>query len=794
MDFDLRLKALARLAQSETDAALAALKQEFERAAKSLVTETQYDLLEQDLQIMEAIGGRFSPDAVRLLLSFQDTVEARQITYSEQAKIFARDISVYQNAHTLKIRALEVLLLFRYAETKSIVHILIQLSRHPAEDVRKKAFEGLKSISRYDLKVFYGEEGQRGLGAIPQAEIVHELEALDDDKLKRFLPAVLTLLEGVLSPTMEGTTWSYQSVTMSRGATPAIPGVAELRGRAVRLLERLYGLTAAVKEKLKVLAGLSHATPQHNLGESREAIAAMVARNAVDVLRFFEALIESEDLQIVQKIESYSYWMYAHSARQDVKEAALRVEAAIGRHGEYQIYRTLVGFEGIFGKWSEVNKASEGYFEKTENERRAKAKEFATDINDHNYGQWRERIIAFAQTESDDLAMFPIFYYFLEAFAIAQPKLAFKLVTEDAERIEGFLIPLLRGLWAGSERPAVRTQIETWAQQGRHLYASIKQFLSNTQLDRVLLGLLLKKAAERDDRPAIALVMSVAVSNFENEKALIDQLFLPALKTLTERKDASWIFDFWFRKEVREVIRALDDRGVDLVLRNLSHLKEIDYHAEEILSVIAERSPQSVLRFLCERLRKDGGEPERMFDAIPFEMHKLNEPLAKSPKEAVRAARSIYDGDYGMFIHGGAHLLKTIFPDFPSSFEAELLEVVAEGGNENLEFVLAVLRNYEGQPFVHNVCKAIVKRLPADSDYRTEVAVALQNTGVVTGAFGFAEAYERKKGEVANWLEDPDGRIREFAKWYIASLEQMSASDRKRAEEEIALRKHRYGD
>ena len=160
----------------------------------------------------------------------------------------------------------------------------------------------------------------------------------------------------------------------------------------------------------------------------------------------------------------------------------------------------------------------------------------------------------------------------------------------------------------------------------------------------------------------------------------------------------------------------------------------------------------------------------------------------------MRIVREQYDGDYGMFVFRGGHLLKTIFPQFSPEFESELLKLVDEGSDGNTEFVLAVLRNYEGQAFIHNVCKAIVKQVPADSQYRTEVAVALQNTGVVSGAYGFAEAYDRKKTEMQAWLNDPSDKVKEFAARYINGLDAMSAADRKRADEEIALRKQHYDE
>ena len=60
--------------------------------------------------------------------------------------------------------------------------------------------------------------------------------------------------------------------------------------------------------------------------------------------------------------------------------------------------------------------------------------------------------------------------------------------------------------------------------------------------------------------------------------------------------------------------------------------------------------------------------------------------------------------------------------------------------------------------------------------------------------YGMAEAYERKRLEVLDWLQDPDGRVRAFAAKYVADLESMRDSERARADESIALRKFEYGE
>jgi hypothetical protein len=135
-----------------------------------------------------------------------------------------------------------------------------------------------------------------------------------------------------------------------------------------------------------------------------------------------------------------------------------------------------------------------------------------------------------------------------------------------------------------------------------------------------------------------------------------------------------------------------------------------------------------------------------------------------------------------------------IFPNFSDKFEAELLKLVRQGGDRNYEFVLAILRNYDGQTFIHRLSKEIVKSVPPDSPFLTDVAIALESTGVVSGEFGLVDAYERKQQEVLDWVEDPDTRVQQFATRYIEDLEKMRDAERKRAEEDIALRKFHYGE
>jgi len=163
----------------------------------------------------------------------------------------------------------------------------------------------------------------------------------------------------------------------------------------------------------------------------------MIAGDSVQVFSFFAQLVSREDFQIVQKIESNSYWIFVHALSDEVKSAALKVEKAIADNREYAIYRTLIGFEGIFGDWSTYERKSQ-QFEAIEEERRKKASDYARSITADTYAEWRARILEYAKTESDDLATFPVFYHFFAEFATARPELAQRLVTEDTTGVARF--------------------------------------------------------------------------------------------------------------------------------------------------------------------------------------------------------------------------------------------------------------------------------------------------------------------------------------------------------------------
>ena len=83
--------------------------------------------------------------------------------------------------------------------------------------------------------------------------------------------------------------------------------------------------------------------------------------------------------------------------------------------------------------------------------------------------------------------------------------------------------------------------------------------------------------------------------------------------------------------------------------------------------------------------------------------------------------------------------------------------------------------------------------VPEQSSAWRELAAAIETTGVVSGEYGMVHAFEGKRDELTVWKTDENAHVRAFAEWLTEQLERMIAFERQRADEDLALRKYKYG-
>ncbi|HWV45674.1 MAG TPA: hypothetical protein VN039_06585, partial [Nitrospira sp.] len=180
------------------------------------------------------------------------------------------------------------------------------------------------------------------------------------------------------------------------------------------------------------------------------------------------------------------------------------------------------------------------------------------------------------------------------------------------------------------------------------------------------------------------------------------------------------------------------------------------------------------------------------FDAVPFQFHGLEKELSKNVPLALSNGLSWFVNDRKLFRFRGGRLLSNVFPNCSTEFATTLADLVRGGSDMEAEFALATLQNYNGVISAHVVLKEIVARFPDDQRKLNEVRVCIDNTGVVRGEFGFAEALQARKESMAEWLRDERPAVQAFARKHISELDRMIALERQRAESRREMRQRDY--
>lgn len=800
MDLDLRLAALSNLISDRSQAVEAKLLAEMDRVEGVLNASNEYDDLAAALKVLTVLASRFNFRVLPMLTAFVRSVPARLLTWGGEPIIAGH--RKYRSADQLIREAVDVPQSIRYVHTDAVLGFLLEIWRSKDKDTSNKAERALESLATFDLNLFYGDPP---IGARPQQEIVEYFAKMENEPLLEHASVVLTMLAHALSPSIEGHTWTYNAVNISRGGVPAGGGVAEMRSAAIALLKRIFRLSPDLALRKRVLQTLGAATRRERPSNDAQA-AAMFDANAVEVLNFLRDQVATQELQVVQTIEHDAYWNYYHAASTSIANAALEVRDAVAQRAEYQIYKDLIGFEGIHGVWEEL-KGSHAAWEDRDKARREAAERYLDAINDNTYDEWRDRILELAKARSDDLAMFPIFYDFLKSLAQRQPAMALELIQDHEERMQPFIIALLRGLWASDRATDALVLAKRWMAD-RSKLAAIAKSLNVDQDPRFDLLVEILDEADRlnDAEGAAAIVesMGVAARQYGLGHVEAKAIFRQGLRMVAQRHDARWVNVIWFNQDFRKLVETMNQAERAEVLTSIASVRTIGYQAEEVLATIGQTDPQAVLTFLMDRVRAErdpesrqnaDGDDEDRFEAIPYNLNTLDKLLSTMPGELLRAVRAEFKPDEaGMFpYYAGARLIKAVFPEFDSTLQAELLSFSKTGHPTDMDFAIGVVRTYGGDARILDICKEIIKVVPERSSAWNEVATALESTGVVMGEYGILHFYETKREEIAAWKNDENPRVQSFAVWLTESIDQMIVSERRRADADVALRKHRYG-
>lgn len=701
------------------------------------------------------------------------------------------------------IICLSIINYVRYIDPPRIFKFLVNQYRLlPDEENKKSIIEAVSRLIKYDINVL------EKFGFSVQHNILTALESLELEVLTSVKPLIAKIGCNILDPIIQGFSNDHGSFTIRTGSIPAEEQVSILRGRMLKLMFTRYNANDTENIKRLFVSAFNTATRTPTVGNYSDDLLEIILGNCMEVIEFYTTMISTEQYEVLELIEADICCLYRRSLKMIdgekninekckatyklIAEKSITFRDQLNNVEDYVIYKTLVGFEAPFVKsWQDL----EWHFTEKDDYRKKQIKLYIDQITHDNQSHWKNIIIRCTQTKSKDLATFPIFCKFLNLLAAAQPTFSFDLIKNSEQELMPFSSAIFDGLLRSKLHDDLIAQMNTWIEDGKYLRECASAFaVFDSPLDKKLLSKILKMAYEHSDNNALTKLIVAATKNYNKQnKHLIRSLFLPTIEALTKLNDTNWITNLWFRDELKPILSSLNLDEIQTVLSNLILLEKIDYHAEEVLRPIAEKHPQEILHFFKQRIDigSNSNKQIKSYEAIPFNFHRLTQPLANHLNTVLATVSDWCNGDDHLFRIYVAKLISNIFPKYTSELNTSLLKLVSDGNEKDYRMVIAILCNYKGTPEINNICKDIISKLPEKSDLLISISNTMQNTGIVEGEYGLVKALEEKKESISSWLDDSNPKVKKFAEKYKANLDKQIIYQQRQAEEDLELRKRR---
>jgi ppGpp synthetase/RelA/SpoT-type nucleotidyltranferase len=676
--------------------------------------------------------------------------------------------------------------------------ICVLFAGAPNDNVRKRLLSSAETLSKHQLDIW------KEAGPVVQLRLVEHVQRMGPQEIIPVRPVVMRVFREVLKSELTGSSATYNAVTLHRGAAVPNDALEISRKGAINLLKGFFRKADSEGDRLWVVQTLAHAMQPPYRGVS-DALAKMILRDTIDIVSFYSEIAPGLSYELLEHLEHSLLWQYRHKGKSGAKEedrdlAALRAALterifafrdAINAVRDFVIFKTLVGFESVFAPEWEADaldvEAREAY-------RTARINDLVAEITKGSADKWLSILSRCARADLKDGATFISFSRFLEELGKSKPAILMSYLDRLDERLAIFLPAMLGGLELGVGRDSLHRKLLQWVAADLYVSQILWYQRYSAEVYPQLLESALNAAIEAQDDAAVLKAIAASVARHgEVDGGLISLIFLPALRYLSEKGDTRWVNEVAVLPTRSSILRDLSPEQVDLVLTGLLACARLEYREEEILNEIANGHPTKVVDFFGQRLAAErNGIDGDHFEAIPYEFYLLQPALQKIPEYAVAAARKWFTEDDDYFVYRGGRLLANVFPAFTPEYERVLQVVGEQSARGDLEFLVQVLANYNGQPFAHGLTKHIVDAFPANDPLLQHIGMALDSTGSLRGEFGLVEAYRVKRQEMEPWLVDSRERVREFAQRHIHHLDLQIAGEQRRSEEALEFRKRSY--
>lgn len=713
----------------------------------------------------------------------------------------------------LLLKSIELLSHIRYIVHKEVLKLIAKLSLHEDSVVKNKALEITKRFSQYDYNVL--TKSKIGYGA--QREALDFVLDWSREKQLQYIDFVETVLREILSPSIEGTTSGLNeeaqyTITMHSGVVSPTDFLKKMRRETIDLTYELYKATDDANLKLK-LAGIfdeASRTPGNVLyGDD-------VAQMIVDDLKYITSIYrkivfgETEDkmtdhLGIVAFIEERLYWVNRSEKRRIEESEQLRRD--ILNDKLYRLFRLLVGDPVTYQEQEGWDTA-----EKTRNE---EIDQLINSIEMEQLEEWFNKLnkIADQHVIVDDWK-FNIFKGFLRKLSEKKPPIADDLLKRAFEKnspLKHFVGGFLDGFRMGAHFEIWDRYVSEIINTKSIALVNAIVFSLNLPPDVDLEKLIREEdikllenitgrdgqfsfLKEADDRVLQYALLNTLARNFKRSPKKIEQLIVEEIKSHPKYSNIffSELPMATHRKWID--IKELNPKTIGFLQERMVEIPDIDWHVQGLLLEIGEQyGLESILDVFMKRIRKDEEEKEKegrhilgeRYEVIPYHFNPgLSKFIVEHPDYIKIAGEWIskMTTDWSTYNWHVSHL----FQRLGKGFDEILASLIEKGDDDSLLKAARAMHSIDGTNF--ELCIEIVRKTD-NKRILNQIDSNMYTTGVVSGEYGLAEAYENKAKMLEKYKTDESEQIKKFANRMAKSFLDSAKRERQCADEEKQLRK-----
>ncbi|MDH4330115.1 MAG: hypothetical protein OEV93_01010 [Candidatus Moranbacteria bacterium] len=701
----------------------------------------------------------------------------------------------------LVLKCVGILEIIRYYDKDIFMKLIdIQERVKKYESVQKKIKEVLEKYSKYNYHAISNPK----IGYGVQRKILDEILKWTPQQKKKIFDLIEIVTREFLKSSFEGTSMKdYNTMVFQRGSLGVNKFLKNIRRETIDMLVEMFEGTRSENVKLRILNILNEATRKPMEGYDDKMVE-MVEGDVEYLVKIYDQFAFGKNgkissFPIVKEIEDKLYFL-KKAYGENIPEIEL-LKKRINESEEYQFLKLLVKDHNDLAI--------------SEKDLNDEIKELVNSIDEDDLGRYcdaLEKLSSYVKRRLIDEWELSHARKFCFELAKNKPDLAGKILSEiifNGKELNHFVSQFLCGFraenhtreWDKFIGPIVdKKNIEMlkvipWSVScivehvDRYVRENDIRLLNDIVKGNNKFSFLrdVKNDVSKTNFHVI-LIEALAVI-WKKDKKRIEKIIIEELKQNSEDQGCiSALLNNLDFSSYRKVLDLLEfsDGNIKFIIGLLVEIDKLDHRMQELMVILSEKYYENVMNVFMKRINNRQNMKEKgNYEAVPYH---FNQEL----KEAI-----VNGEEYEKFMLEWIELAKKGSYIFCMDTGRLLRRV--DGVKK--EYILKVLDKNSTEKEIENILKMFTFDVP---DYEILIGIikmtdkkeiwgniegVLAQTGVVSGEHGISDSYKRKVKDFEKYKKDKDENVKKFAEGFVDNMNQRAKEERKREDEEIALRK-----